>query len=48
MKVEIGVVYTRDAFSCLFRGVLMNPRNKWVKINQIFCSVFFYFYFSYI
>ena len=23
MKVEIGVVYTRDAFSCLFRGVLM-------------------------
>jgi hypothetical protein len=31
MTVEIG-------FPGLFQGFLMNPRNKWVEINQVFCS----------
>ena len=51
MTVEIGVVYfSPRAFPDLFRGFLMNPRNKWVEINQVFCSEFmwgldFFFFF---
>ena len=50
INLEIDELYvvsskTRALFSCLFRGFLMNPRNKCVEINRVFCSVQWIFFF---